>query len=578
MSKEMEYKSLQIQEVKREQRDEHLYISGYGAYFGNEDSYGDIIQKGAFEPFLALEDAKRLKLCWQHDMQEVIGVITNIYEDEKGLFFEAKISNTQRGKDVAVLLEDGAIDEFSIGYRTEDYEYTNDEKRILKSIYLYEISVVSRAANPMAKLVDAERKDEEEKEEQQPTITNEDINNNSKNSMRMEEMMKKLQEDLANESAARKEMEKKLQEMKMDESINNLDSSIKDLEAKIEGMRKKEVKLKDFATALDAALMESKSDIEAMMKKNDGRISLKFATTDVTHQSFGVQQANNVDAAAILPYAFLTNLPRIQRTGTKVAWLEGSETDNTGYIQEIAAGTESTFAVTENQRNYAKIGTYLKISSELQSFLPLVADWAKNYAYGKLQAKADNFVFNGEGVDVSKPSEVYGIKGSATAFAALGTYSNANVADVILDAVCQAAKEGYIANLAFVSYKQLTALRGLKDTAGNYIYNQATGMLGQVRVVPSVALGNTEVLVLDSTCVTIYEGNQYELEVSRIAAEDAWGVYLRKSIQVVIGTAAKKGVIYVADVDTAIAAITPAPETPEPETPEPETPAPSTPE
>ena len=559
MPEQMEYKSFRVTEIKKEKRDESLYIKGYGAYFGNTDSYGDVIQQGAFAAFLALDDAKRIKLCWQHDLSEVIGVITEIREDEQGLYFEAKISNTQRGRDAVALLEDGAIDEFSIGYRVTDAEPMEDDRRLLKSIYLYEISLVSRAANPLAKLVDKEKKEEE-------------INNNSTNqldSMRMEELLKKLQEDLAKETSARVEMEKKLQEMKeaedvknMQTSIDNLDSSIKDLEEKIEAMKKKEQEIKDFATALDAALLESKSDIESMMKKNDGRISLKFATANVTHQSFGVQQAQGVDAAAILPYAFLTNLPRVQRTGTKVAWLEGSETDNTGYIQEIAAGTESTFAVTEKQRNYAKIGTYLKISSELQSFLPLVADWAKNYAYGKLQAKADNLVFNGVGVDVTKPSEVYGIKGSATAFSALGTYDNANVADVILDAVGQAAKNGYIANLAFVSYKQLTALRGLKDTTGNYIYNQATGMLGQVRIVPSVALADAEVLVLDSTCVTIYEGNQYELEVSRIAAEDAWGVYLRKSIQVVIGAAAKKGVIYVANVATAIAAITATPATP----------------
>jgi HK97 family phage prohead protease/HK97 family phage major capsid protein len=554
MPEKREYKSLRISELKAEKRDESLYIKGYGAYFGNVDSYGDVINPGAFASFLQMEDAKRIKLCWQHDLSEVIGVITNIYEDEKGLFFEAKISNTQRGKDAAALLEDGAIDEFSIGYRVIDAEPMDGDLRLLKSIYLYEISLVSRAANPMARLLDKEKKEEN---------NDNTIINHNQNHSTMEELMKKLQEDLAKESAARVELEKKLQEMKegkdaeiMQTSIDNLDKSIKDLEGKIEEMKKKEQEVMNFATSLDAALIQSKSDIEAMMKKNDGRISLKFATSDVTNHSFGVQQNANVDAAAILPYAFLTNLPRVQRTGTKVAWLEGNETDNTGYIAEIASGTESTFAVTEKQRNFAKIGTFLKISSELQSFLPLVADWAKNYAYGKLQAKADNLVFTGAGADGTKPSEVYGIKASATVFSALGTYNNANVADVILDAVSQAAKNGYIANLAFVSYKQLAALRGLKDTTGNYIYNQANGMLGQVKVVPSVALADAEVLVLDSSCVTLYEGNQYELEVSRIAAEDAWGVYLRKSIQVVIGAAAKKGVIYVADVATAIGAIT----------------------
>lgn len=550
---EMEYKSLHISEVKSEQREEHLFISGYGAYFGNEDSYGDIIQKGAFAAFLALEDAKRLKLCWQHDMREVIGVITNIYEDEKGLFFEAKISNTQRGKDVATLLEDGAIDEFSIGYTTKDYEYTTDEKRILKQIYLYEISVVSRAANPLAKLVDKEKKEE-------------NIINQLKNSMRMEEMMKKMQEDLAKETSARVELEKKLQEMKeakevsekMQSSIDNLDKSIKDLEGKIEDMKKKEQEVKDFATALNAALTEKKDAINAMFAKGEGSVSVKFATSDITAQAFGTQQIQNVFASPIQPNAFYTNLPKIARSGNKVAWLEGSDSDKTGYIAELASGTESTYAVTEKQRNYAKIGTFLKISSEVQNWFALISDWAKNRASLRIVAKIDNLIFNGAGADGSKPSEVYGLKTNSTAFAALGQYEKANIADVILDSVMQIAKAGYVADQAYVSYKGLTELRGLKDANGNYIYNQATGMLGQVKVIPTTSVADAEVLTLDSNCVTVFEGNQYELEISRIAAEDAWGVYLRKSVQVVVSEADKKGVVYTANTATAISAITKA--------------------
>lgn len=551
---EMEYKSLHISEVKSEQREEHLFISGYGAYFGNEDSYGDIIQKGAFAAFLALEDAKRLKLCWQHDMREVIGVITNIYEDEKGLFFEAKISNTQRGKDVATLLEDGAIDEFSIGYTTKDYEYTTDEKRILKQIYLYEISVVSRAANPLAKLVDKEKKEE-------------NIINQLKNSMRMEELIKQLQEELKKETAARESMETKLQEMKtakdeaekengeMKTSIDNLDKSIKDLEGKIEDMKKKEQEVKDFATALNAALTEKKDAINAMFAKGEGSVSVKFATSNIAAQAFGAQQIQNVFASPIQPNAFYTNLPKIARTGNKVAWLEGSDTDNTGYIAELASGTESTYAVTEKQRNYAKIGTFLKISSEVQNWFALISDWAKNRASLRIVAKIDNLIFNGAGADGSKPSEVYGLKTNSTAFAALGQYEKANIADVILDSVMQIAKAGYVANQAYVSYKGLTELRGLKDANGNYIYNQATGMLGQVKVIPTTSVADAEVLTLDSSCVTVFEGNQYELEISRIAAEDAWGVYLRKSVQVVVSEADKKGVVYTANTATAISAL-----------------------
>ena len=49
----IEKKSIVCSEVKVERQDTNLYIEGYGAYFGNVDSYGDIIRAGAFAPFLA---------------------------------------------------------------------------------------------------------------------------------------------------------------------------------------------------------------------------------------------------------------------------------------------------------------------------------------------------------------------------------------------------------------------------------------------------------------------------------------------------------------------------------------------
>ena len=81
--------------------------------------------------------------------------------DEKGLWFRAKISNTTLGKDVATLIDDEALTEFSIGYKTEDSIYKDDGVRLLTKLSLYEISVVSRAANPKATLTGTERKEEQ---------------------------------------------------------------------------------------------------------------------------------------------------------------------------------------------------------------------------------------------------------------------------------------------------------------------------------------------------------------------------------------------------------------------------------
>ena len=58
----IEKKSIVCREVKVSRDEQHLYIEAYGAYFGNVDSYGDVIRAGAFKSFLASEDAQRVKL------------------------------------------------------------------------------------------------------------------------------------------------------------------------------------------------------------------------------------------------------------------------------------------------------------------------------------------------------------------------------------------------------------------------------------------------------------------------------------------------------------------------------------
>ena len=145
-------------ECKFIKEDENLYIEGYASIFGNVDSYNDIVVKGAFNP------DKRVKLCYQHDFNQVIGKIEELREDERGLWFRAKISNTTLGKDVAILIHDEAIDEISIGYRVLDWT-EKDGIRMLEKLYLIEISIVTRAANELATIQTTEKKEEQEEED-----------------------------------------------------------------------------------------------------------------------------------------------------------------------------------------------------------------------------------------------------------------------------------------------------------------------------------------------------------------------------------------------------------------------------
>ena len=164
--KEIQHKTtLHAIEVKASEGDSKtLHIKAYACVFGNVDSWGDIIEPGACDKFLSGEEAARIKLCYQHDFHEVIGVITDKGVDAIGMWLEADILDTTTGLDVQKLIKAGAISEFSIGYYADKYRYEKREGydyelRILEEITIVEVSPVTRAANPKAILLDAKSED-----------------------------------------------------------------------------------------------------------------------------------------------------------------------------------------------------------------------------------------------------------------------------------------------------------------------------------------------------------------------------------------------------------------------------------
>ena len=127
-------------------------IKGYGSIFGNKDSDNDIITKGAYKKTLA-ENGDRVKYLYQHDMNQPIGKMLELYEDDKGLVFVAQIAKTQLGKDVVELMKSGVITENSVGILPIQRQ-NKGEYREISEVKLYEISAVTLAANDQAKILD----------------------------------------------------------------------------------------------------------------------------------------------------------------------------------------------------------------------------------------------------------------------------------------------------------------------------------------------------------------------------------------------------------------------------------------
>jgi HK97 family phage major capsid protein len=317
-----------------------------------------------------------------------------------------------------------------------------------------------------------------------------------------------------------------------------------------------------FAGALKAALMENKERIEKMFaEKSAGssvRMDVKMTAEGVGAQAYGTIVDPAVGAAPHVTRAFLAAFGEEVVNGDKAAWLDGTFTNAADYVDELTAAQDSDADANEVIRQFGKIATRLLLSSELKDWMTELYNWAQTEAVEFINDKVDEEVWKGAGNDTNAKKKIYGLKSQATAFAKVGTYTDATVGDVILDAVAQAKKNGFAANVAIVPFGIEAELKGIKDKNGNYIYNQLTGAFGPVRVLPSAVMGDGEILVADTRCAKILRRPSIEVEITREADLDGWKVNVRKAAQTKVKTAHKKGLIYVADKAAAITAITKA--------------------
>ena len=130
-------------------------IEGYASYFGIADRGNDVVEPGAYAASLEriAEAGRSIKMLWQHDPAEPIGVWDEVREDAKGLFVKGRLlDDVARAREAAALLAAGAIDGLSIGYRT--VKATKDEagRRRLAELELWEVSLVTFPMLPDARV------------------------------------------------------------------------------------------------------------------------------------------------------------------------------------------------------------------------------------------------------------------------------------------------------------------------------------------------------------------------------------------------------------------------------------------
>lgn len=133
-------------------------FEGYGSVFGVVDSYNEVVEAGAFTTSLAdaAKKGRKVKMLWQHDPWQPIGVWDAMAEDKKGLHVKGRLLKdvSPRAAEAYGLLKEGALDGLSIGYRTIEAAPHASKQGVLmlKTLDLQEVSVVTFAANDRARV------------------------------------------------------------------------------------------------------------------------------------------------------------------------------------------------------------------------------------------------------------------------------------------------------------------------------------------------------------------------------------------------------------------------------------------
>lgn len=168
---EIEHKSLPLErleiKVLRDEDSEGTF-EGYGSIFDVKDGYRDVIKKGAFRETLREWERKGKfpPMLTQHggwmitDQDGIpVGKWLEMKEDSVGLRVKGKLINldTDKGRGLYGALKEGVLDGMSIGYVAKEYEVgtkPEEPRRTIKKVDLWELSLVTFPANPLAQVSD----------------------------------------------------------------------------------------------------------------------------------------------------------------------------------------------------------------------------------------------------------------------------------------------------------------------------------------------------------------------------------------------------------------------------------------
>ena len=156
---EHKYKDFALRKSADDTEKDSGTISGYfSTYDRIPDSYGDVIAPGAFTDTIKAreESGHPFPLCWNHDLDQIIGKVDKIEDTEKGPLMTASFFDTPLAQEKREIVKSGVVYQFSFAYDVQGWERPTAEEEkagimnVLTKLDLFEVSIVPIPANQNA--------------------------------------------------------------------------------------------------------------------------------------------------------------------------------------------------------------------------------------------------------------------------------------------------------------------------------------------------------------------------------------------------------------------------------------------
>lgn len=134
------------------------HVSGWASVYGNTDLQNDIVMAGAFKS----ASGSKVPMLWQHRADSPLGVAM-VSEDAKGLRFDASLVMSDP---LAVKARDhmraGSVRGVSVGFDINKggSRVRDDGVRLLTDLALWEVSICTFGANPLATVTAVKSREE----------------------------------------------------------------------------------------------------------------------------------------------------------------------------------------------------------------------------------------------------------------------------------------------------------------------------------------------------------------------------------------------------------------------------------